>query len=142
MFQTIQGMKYFTFTSHGMSKASFGGNEKGHSASPNGLGQDNGASPLVWLVVSTKMFQVMHKRGASTTIYSPSSDSEIDVCGFAFVDDTDLISMSEKINDIKDAKQKMQKTVNEWEAVSSKQDNRRNTGTGEMPKVLSGVKTH
>ena len=45
MFQMIQDMKYFTFTSHGISKRSFGGKEKGNSAAPNGLGQGNGAGP-------------------------------------------------------------------------------------------------
>ena len=118
MFQTIQHMRYHTFTAHGLSKLSFGGKEQGYKAAPNGLGQGNGCAPTAWSVVSSKMFQVMHKRGASTQIMSPLTRSEIDVCGFAYVDDTDLIASSQNINDTSDATKKMQRTVNEWEAVS------------------------
>ena len=59
----------------------------------------------------------MHKRGASTTITSPITKEEIDLCGFAFVDDSDLIAMSMQCNDPKDTQEKMQKVVNEWESV-------------------------
>ena len=118
MFQSIQHMRYYTFTAHGMSSNSFGGLEPGFTAAPNGLGQGNGCAPTAWSVVSSKMFQVMHKRGASTTITSPLTNSVIDVCGFAYVDDTDLVTMSDGINDTSDAATKMQNTINEWEAVS------------------------
>ena len=119
MFKTIQDMQYFTFTAHGMSTESFGGKEEGFVAAPNGLGQGNGAGPSVWSVVSSKMFQVMHHREAATQITSPLTNSAIEVCGFAFVDDTDLIAMSPKgHNNIQDATSRMQKVVNEWEAVS------------------------
>ena len=47
-----------------MSNTSFGGKEDGYIAKPNGLGQGNGAGPAVWSVVSSKMFEVMHNRGA------------------------------------------------------------------------------
>ena len=117
MFQTIQDMKYFTFTFHGKSKISFGGKEKGYSAAPNGLGQGNGGAPSAWSIVSLKMFEVMHKRGMATTITSPITKSSVEVCGFAYVDDTDLITMQEN-NCHTDAKNHMQETINEWEAVS------------------------
>ena len=58
MFCTIQEIKYYTFTSHGMSKRSFGGKERGYKAAPNGLGQGNGAGPSVWSLVSTKCFKL------------------------------------------------------------------------------------
>ena len=118
MFKTIQHMKYYTFTAHGMSKDYFGGKEKGFRAAPNGLGQGSGCAPTAWSIVSSKMFEVMHKRGVSTKISSPLTNTEIDVCGFAYVDDTDLVAMSNNVNDITDAHKRMQKTVEEWEAVS------------------------
>ena len=117
MFQSIQDMQYYTMTSHGISETSFGGKEEGYIAAPNGLGQGNGSGPAVWSVVSSKMFQVMHKRGASTTMKSPITKDEIDLCGFAFVDDSDLIAMSESDNDPIEARENMQKVVNEWEGV-------------------------
>ena len=113
MFQSIQHMRYYTITAHGISKTSFGGLEPGFSAAPNGLGQGNGCAPTAWSIVSSKMFEVMHKRGASTVITSPLTQTEIDVCGFAYVDDTDLVAMSDGLNDTLDAAQKMQKTVYE-----------------------------
>ena len=118
MFQSIQDMEYHTMTFHGISEDSFGGKEKGFIAAPNGLGQGNGAGPAVWSVVSTKMFQVLHERGAATKIISPITKDKIDLCGFAFVDDSDLIAMSSNKNDPADAKDKMQNVVNQWEAVS------------------------
>ena len=80
MLSTIQDMQYYTFTFHGMSNSSFGGKEKGYKSKPNGMGQGNGAGPPVWSVVSSKMFQVMHHRNASTTITSPISKEELDIC--------------------------------------------------------------
>ena len=117
MFQTIQDMQYYTFTFHGKSTISFGGKEKGYLAAPNGLGQGNGGAPSAWSIVSSKMFEVMHKRGAATTITSPITKSSVDVCGFAYVDDTDLVTMSSN-NCEEEAQTNMQKIVNEWEAVS------------------------
>jgi hypothetical protein len=112
MFKSIQGMRYYTFTSHGKSKQSFGGKEDNYIAAPNGLGQGNGAAPSAWTVVSTKMFEVMHKRGASTKISSPLTNAQVDVCGFAFVNDTD-------INDENVAQKKMQHNINGWSLSSS-----------------------
>ena len=83
IFQTIQHMRYHMFTAHRILSLSFGGKEKGYKAAPNGLGQENGCAPTALSVISSKMFQVMHKRGASTQIMSPLTGSEIDVCGFA-----------------------------------------------------------
>ena len=117
MFQTLQDMKYYTVTAHGTSKNSFGGKEKGYIAAPNGLGQGNGAGPQVWSVVSSKMFEVMHKQGSGTNITSPLTNEETNVCGFAYVDDTDLIAMTDT-NDTGIATERMQKIVNDWEAVS------------------------
>ena len=94
MFSTIQDIQYYTFTAHGLSETSFGGKEKGYKAKPNGLGQDNGAGPSVWSIVSTKMFQVMHKRQASTIIKAPLTNDKLQACGFDFVGDTVLIAMS------------------------------------------------
>ena len=61
----------------------------------------------------------MHSRGAATTIISPITNEKMEVCSFAFVDDTDLIAMSPSgQNDGNDARTRMQTVINEWEAVS------------------------
>ena len=104
------------------------GKEKGYKAKPNGLGQGNGAGPSVWSIVSTKMFQVMHSRDAFTKITALITKEQLKAYGFAFVDDTDLISMSNNKNCPKDAQNKMQKVIDEWEAVS------KTTGGALVPK--------
>ena len=118
MFQAIQDMQYYTITYHGVSTVSFGGQEKGYKAKPNGLGQGNGGGPTSWSVQSSKMFQVMHKRGSSTKITSPITGSEEEISGFAYVDDTDLIVMQKEENDAQTTVNKMQNVVNDWEGVA------------------------
>ena len=118
MFQAIQDMQYYTVTHHGVSNLSFGGKEKGYTAKPNGLGQGNGGGPSAWSVQSSKMFQVMHKRGSSTQITSPITGTTTDICGFAYVDDTDLIAMLESENDGKQVTERMQKIVDDWEGIA------------------------
>ena len=98
MFKTIQEMQFYTRTVHGTSKKTFGGNEGTYIAKPNGLGQGNGAGPQIWNAVSTKMFKVMHNRRRASRIKCPVSEEEMELCGFAFVDDTDLFAMTEKKN--------------------------------------------
>ena len=117
MFESIQQMKYYTFTSHGMSKKSFGGKEKGYTACPNGVGQGNGAGPAVWSVVSSKMFEVLRSRGSSSKIVSPLTGSVTDICGFAFVDDTDMIATTKNNNELEVTK-RMQQIIDEWEAIA------------------------
>ena len=118
MFDAIQDMQYYTITHHGVSNISFGGKEKGYKAKPNGLGQGNGGGPSSWSVQSSKMFQVMHKRGSSTKITSPITGKSTEICGFAYVDDTDLIAMMEKTNDEIKTVDRMQQIVNDWEGVA------------------------
>lgn len=118
MFEAIQDMQYYTITHHGVSTMSFGGKEKGYKAKPNGLGQGNGGGPSSWTVQSSKMFQVMHKRGSATKITSPITGNTSEICGFAYVDDTDLVAMIENNNDETVITNRMQKIVNDWEGVA------------------------
>ena len=60
MFETIQEMKFYTRTVHGVSEKTFGGAETGYISKPNGLGQGNGVGPQIWNAVSSKMFKVLH----------------------------------------------------------------------------------
>ena len=59
----------------------------------------------------------MHHRGSFTSIAAPLSLHTVDVCGFAYVDDTDLISMV-PTNCAEAARDRMQTVVDDWEAVS------------------------
>ena len=117
MFTTIQDMLYYTFTLHVLSDSSFCGMEKGYKAKLNGLGQENGAVPSIWSVVSTNMFQVMHNKDNFTTTASPIGKEKLCACGFAFVDEIGLISMPSEINCQQNDKVKMKRIIHEWEAA-------------------------
>jgi hypothetical protein len=102
---------------HGRSEQSFGGLEKGFNAKPNTLCQGNGAGPQIWSIVSSKMFEVMHAMKATTTFCTPITNQNLDLSGFAYVDDADLITLTDT-NDEYEAMEKMQHSLNVWEAVS------------------------
>ena len=114
MYSMIQNMQYYTKTVHGVSEKTFGEKE-GYIACPNGLGQGNGAGPACWLVSSAHMFDVLKARGNSSQISTPLSKKTMDMCGFAVVDDTYLIAMTEN-NDVKETQLKLQKIIDDWEA--------------------------
>ena len=116
MYTTIQNMQYHTKTVHGVSKETFGGKED-FIACPNGLGQGNGAGPACWSVSSAHMFDVLKARGKSSKIITPLSNKSLDMCGFAVVDDTDLIAMTEN-NDAEETQYKLQQIIDDWEAVA------------------------
>ena len=61
------------------------------SAPVMGVGQGNGCGSQVWAVVSSVMFEILKKKGLTTTFASPISREQLKLCGFAFVDDTDLL---------------------------------------------------
>lgn len=82
MFSTIQDIQYVTWTVFGDSDKKIGGKED-FSSKPQGLGQGNSAGASMWSVESSKMFEVLHSWNCTTKI-----------CGFAFVDGSDIIALS------------------------------------------------
>ena len=118
MFSTIQDSKYVTRTAYGDSDQKFGGLEEGFSAKQQGVGQGNGAGPPMWAIVSSKMFDVMTDRGLATKIVTPLSSSQLDLCGFAFVDDSDIIAMAGNSNEPEEVMEKMQINIDCWEGLA------------------------
>jgi hypothetical protein len=59
----------------------------------------------------------MHAMKAKTTFCTPISNQKLDLSGFAYVDDTDLITLTDT-NDKYEAMKKMQHSLNVWESVS------------------------
>ena len=115
MFNTYQNIKFHIKTSHGTSKQYFGGQENGFKAKPQGVGQGNGAGPPVWAVVSSRMFQILRKRNLVSTISRPISKEQLQLCGFAYVDDSDIIATSNNVNDPNATIMQMQQTLDTWE---------------------------
>jgi len=56
-----------------------------------GIRQGNGAGPQIWAAVSMVLFNIMREDGMFMSIVSMISHQKLDISGFAFVDDTDLI---------------------------------------------------
>jgi hypothetical protein len=118
MLETIQNAEFVTRTAYGDSDITFGGRETGFIAKPQGTGQGNGAAPQIWAVVSSAMFEVMHQKGLGTNFQAPISKEELELCGFAFVDDSDIIATSGYQNNPNETVLQMQKTINCWDGVA------------------------
>ena len=118
MFHSIQYMQFITRTAYGDSEKTFGGLEEGFLARPQGLGQGNGSGPPVWAVVSSRMFEVLHKRGLATDFTTPITNEVMKLCGFAFVDDSDIVASSGGSNDPITTIKNMQTNIDCWEGVA------------------------
>jgi len=55
-----------------------------------GIGQGNGASPTIWVVVRLPLFKMMKSGGFFTTVCCAMLGLQKDIGSFVFVDDTDL----------------------------------------------------
>ena len=118
MFTTIQNCKSYIRTAFGESVRSFGGHDDNYIALPMGLGQGNGSGPSVWTIVSSKMCEVLYKHNLSSFFLTPISQIPLELCGFAFVDDTDLVCTVPDSDSSCDTLQKMQSMVDTWEGVA------------------------
>ena len=120
MFATIQEAKHVTRTAFGDSTTTYGGIEQ-FSAPVMGVGQGNGCGPQVWAVVSSVMFEILKKKDLTTTFASPISREQLKLCGFAFVDDTDLLQAAgthQNHNNPDFTMEKMQESIDTWEAAA------------------------
>ncbi len=119
MFTCIQDAKWVTRTAYGDSDITFGGFDQDFWAKPQGAGQGNGSGPPVWSTVSSRMFEVLHNEGLHTSFVPPINTSDkLDICGFAFVDDSDIISAANNKNDPETTIKNMQETIDWWEGVA------------------------
>ena len=118
MFNTIQNCKSYIRTAFGESVRSFGGQDDKYIALPMGLGQGNGSGPSVWTIISSKMFEVLYKNNLSSFFLTPITHLPLEICGFAFVDDTDLVCTVPNSTSSLDTLEKMQSMVNTWEGVA------------------------
>ena len=111
MFGTIQNMVHRIRTAYGTSNSSFGGKST-YENYPQGLGQGNGAGPTVWSILSSTVFESLTTQGYSTVFCSALSLGLMRLCGFSYVDDSDLIA---KGVTVEDAYSRLQSTLEEWD---------------------------
>ena len=85
-FNTIKDMKHHIRTAFGVSKLSYDRDD----TYLHGILQGNGAGPCIWVMLSSPLLDKMKSDGFGVTIEVPDQEP-LQVVGFAFVDDVDLI---------------------------------------------------
>ena len=79
----------------------------------HGIGKGNGAGPSGWAVISSPLFEILRNAGFATDFISSLSHTLVSLVGYGFVDDTDLIFISEQEDDLL---QTAQDGLNFWES--------------------------
>jgi exonuclease III len=112
MFYTIQHMSHKVRTAYGDSKQSFGGARATKwKLPPQGILQGNGSGPAVWSILSSNLFHILQAKGHRNKFVSSIRKTSIELAGFAYVDDTDLVQTHDEIPDVV---KNMQRTLNTW----------------------------
>jgi hypothetical protein len=73
MFHTIQECQHKIRTAFGDSDITYGGLDAQYCTYPQGAGQVNGASPPLWGLSSSIMFEVLRDRGFASSFVTPIS---------------------------------------------------------------------
>lgn len=98
MFTTLQNMEHYIRTAYGISDATFGGDGLWafpYDHPPQGLNQGNGAGPAIWAVVSTPVLNMLRSKGYGAAFKLALSGGTLQLVGYAFVDDSDIIQTAE-----------------------------------------------
>lgn len=114
MFTTIQNLEHRIRTVYGDSKLGFTG---ALWAVPiQGVGQGNGAGPQIWAAVSTLVLNLLRVEGYGAYFRSAISAEQLFFVGYAFVDDTDLLSVPDDQNaEFMQVARQMQDALTAWE---------------------------
>ena len=113
MFTTIQNLEHCIRTAYGDSVVTFSGQL--WAVPMHGLGQGNGAGPQIWGVVSTPVIALLHDEGYGAFFKASISGTELSFVGYAFVDDTDLVTIPAKQVTPQEVAQEMQAMLDTWE---------------------------
>jgi hypothetical protein len=100
-------------TAFGDSTISYGGcNNNGKwKLPPQGVLQGNGSSPAIWSILSSCIFQLLRQNGHCNAITSSLRRLSLELSGFAYVDDTDLLQVNDNVDDLV---RQMQRTLLAW----------------------------
>ena len=92
MFNTIQRMIHYIRTDFGDSSNGYGGDDIDNWENyPQGVLQGNAAGPTIWSLLSSIVFEVLHKTGFGIKFCTSLSKQLYQLVGFSYVDDCDLI---------------------------------------------------
>ena len=92
MFAVIQNMIHKVRTLFGDSVITYGGDElQDWRNKPQGVLQGNASGPTIWSLLSSIIFEVLHKRGFAVELCTTISKEVFKLVGFAYVDDSNLL---------------------------------------------------
>ena len=114
MLDTLQQMRHYIRTAYGDSVEYFDSDD-GTGIPIHGTGQGNGASPAIWALVSTPIFDAMRRRGYGVFLNTPGSQKQLQFVGYSFVDDCDLCVTHGNPLDQASIMEKIQSSVTYWE---------------------------
>jgi hypothetical protein len=111
MFETIQKLEHHVRTVFEESKKYF---VQSGTTPIQGVGQGNGAGPQIWALVSTPVLNMLRAEGKGATFVSAITRLPTTLVGFAFVDDTDLVTSGPNMSTDEVCK-KIQESLTAWE---------------------------
>jgi hypothetical protein len=113
VFNILKNLHHTVRTIYGDSKSGYGGTL---CAVPcYGVGQGNGAGPVIWEVVSTPVLKMM-KDESFRCMYKTSIEwKQLHFVGYRFVDDTDIIQSSQPGEPFQVLATRMQASMDTWE---------------------------
>jgi hypothetical protein len=115
MFKTIQELEHHVRTIYGDSENSFNSNNPLYAVPIQGVGQGNGAGPMIWALVSAPVLDMLRGKGYGCYFKCALSGEEISFVGYAFVDDYDQVASSKNIQDgYHVSVEQMQGAVDAW----------------------------
>jgi hypothetical protein len=111
MFYTLQNLEHYIRTAHGISTQSFNAANI-HPVAIQGIGQGNGAGPQIWAAISTVVLNMLRSQKAGAEFESPITRKTLQLAGYAYVDDTDIIAHLMDGDD--DTLTQMQRSLDLW----------------------------
>ena len=115
MLEPIRRMTHRIRTAYGDSVMQYGGEE--WERDPHGILQGNGSGPAIWALVSSPILEILRKQGYGAKLYGNIHKRFFHMCGFAFVDDADIVQTGALHESTTKMIQKAQKELGLWEEL-------------------------
>jgi hypothetical protein len=115
MLHTIQNLKHYVRTAFGKSVSCFDASTI-HPVAIQGIGQGNGAGPQIWAAISSLLLDILRNQQMGGYFTSPITHQQLHLVGYAYVDDTDLITTDAGL-DHGEITIKMQQCIDTWEGI-------------------------
>ena len=113
MLTTLKIARHHIKTAYGILKTSYGPDDNEFL---QGIGQGNGCGPAIWAAISSPLLKFMNEQGWGAKFKSPISKNNMNLVGFAFVDDTDLIHTDAEVTSrSSETAQQVRKAMEDWE---------------------------